>query len=175
MVFGQAWLDASNVVVGTKCNSLLRLNVDSGEFGAIELDDGADDTGQNSVPGQGHPCGIHAVALNPSRTLLATGAPDSSECAVFETNGFRRKQVFQVRGCGGHLCMESAGASVNIGDDCTLNMCQITSCDAMGAAESLAEFIEGWFGNTQGHKDWIFGIDWIDDECFVTGRALGLT
>lgn len=95
MLFVQAWLDASNVVVGTKCNSLLRLNVDSGEFEAIGLHDEAD-SALDSAPTRGHPCGIHAVALNPSRTLLATGAPDSSQCAVLETDGFCRKQVFQV-------------------------------------------------------------------------------
>ena len=72
-------------------------------------------------------CGIHAIAINPSRTRLATGGENPCDAAVF---------------------------SVSAGDD-----------DASGAAGGLLSPS----ALLVGHRDWVFGVDWITDNVLASG------
>lgn len=40
--------------------------------------------GSNEDLGPEEQCGIHAIAINPSRSMLATGARNSSELAIYK-------------------------------------------------------------------------------------------
>lgn len=95
----KVWVDPTNVIIGTKCSALLKLNVDSGVFEQLPLGNAPRQLStleSFNSPGRQSPCRIHSVALNPSKTFLATGGPDSSQCAVFDTDCFSRKQLFEV-------------------------------------------------------------------------------
>ena len=72
-------------------------------------------------------CGIHAIAINPSRTRLVTGGENPCDAAVF---------------------------SVSAGDD-----------DASGAAGGLLSPS----ALLVGHRDWVFGVDWITDNVLASG------
>ncbi|KAF0757560.1 DDB1- and CUL4-associated factor 12 [Aphis craccivora] len=106
-VFCSKWLSSTQIVFGTKCNKLMVYNVNSHKLDQIPLIKGHAADQQN---------GIHSLKINPSRTLLATGAYNSNEIAIYSLP--------------------------------TLNPIVL----AEGA-----------------HNDWIFDIEWLDDEFFVSG------
>lgn len=77
-VFCAQWLSGGRqVVFGTKCNKLLVYDVNTRQLDAIPT---LHNNNQNNNP-DSH--GIHAIELNPSRTLLATGARNSSDLAIY--------------------------------------------------------------------------------------------
>jgi len=66
------------VVFGTKCNKLMVYDVNTRHVDHI----GSLASSENSVPPE-QESGIHAIEINPSRTLLATGAANSNDVAVY--------------------------------------------------------------------------------------------
>lgn len=76
-VFCSQWLSNRQVVFGTKCNKLMVYDVNMSRVDAIPTLS----NGQQNVPESQN--GIHAIQLNPSRTLLATGARHSADIAVY--------------------------------------------------------------------------------------------
>ncbi|XP_050061449.1 DDB1- and CUL4-associated factor 12 homolog [Aphis gossypii] len=73
-VFCSQWLNGTKIVFGTKCNKLMVYDVKSHELDQIP-----------SIKGHAadQQSGIHSLKINPSRTLLATGAYNSNEIAVY--------------------------------------------------------------------------------------------
>nr|CAD7585806.1 unnamed protein product [Timema genevievae] len=78
-VFCSQWLSDRQVVFGTKCNKLMVYDVTTQKLDQIPSLQGRRDTSAS----QQDQCGIHSVQINPSKTLLATGARNSSEVAIY--------------------------------------------------------------------------------------------
>ncbi|CAG7832721.1 unnamed protein product, partial [Allacma fusca] len=78
-VFCSQWLSDKQVILGTKCNKLIVLDVNSKHMTHIpSLNSSA-----RSLPPDTQ-CGIHAIQINPSRTLLATGGKNPNDVAVYK-------------------------------------------------------------------------------------------
>ncbi|XP_078047919.1 DDB1 and CUL4 associated factor 12-like protein isoform X2 [Augochlora pura] len=81
-VFCSQWLSDRQVVFGTKCNKLMVYDVATQRLDQIPSLHGRQvSSGGAPVPEQ--QCGIHCVQINPSRTLLSTGARNSNEIAIY--------------------------------------------------------------------------------------------
>lgn len=78
-VFCSQWLSHRQVVFGTKCNKLMVYDVNSRKLDSIPTLPGSRTT---SPPDS--QSGIHACQINPSRTLLATGARHSADIAIYK-------------------------------------------------------------------------------------------
>lgn len=110
-VFASKWLDDKQVVFGTKCNKLIVMDVYTGRKIQIPSLKSSDE----STPAE-CPCGIHAISLNPSESLLATGGENTNDLAIYMLPTF---------------------------DPVMVGECS--------------------------HSDWIFDIEWVDDEFVLTG------
>ena len=98
-VFCSKWLSHRQVVFGTKCNKvrirrgykrflvnqvitfslqLMVYDVNTRHMDQIP----SLQSSENSFPSDSD-CGIHAIEINPSRTLLATGAKNASDVAIY--------------------------------------------------------------------------------------------
>lgn len=82
-IFSSQWLNTKQVVFGTKCNKLEVMDLNTGEMDHIP----SLKSSNNSVPAV-CPCGIHSIAINPSKTLLATGAENTNDLAVYKLPTF---------------------------------------------------------------------------------------
>lgn len=77
-VFCALWLSDQAIVMGTKCNKLLVYNVVSKKLFHIPCLNSR----KYSYESENN-YGIHSVAMNPSKTLLATGGQKSNDVAVY--------------------------------------------------------------------------------------------
>ena len=75
-VFCSQWLSHKQVIFGTKCNKLMVLDVNTKHLDQIP----SLASSENSSPPD-QECGIHSIEMNPSQTLLATGARNSNDVA----------------------------------------------------------------------------------------------
>ncbi|KAJ8304828.1 hypothetical protein KUTeg_018411 [Tegillarca granosa] len=92
-IFSAKWLNNNQIAIGTKCNKLLILDVNTGRILNIPSLKSSD----KSYPSE-CPCGIHSIDINPSQTLLATGAENTNDLAVYKLPTFDPVMV----GEGGH-------------------------------------------------------------------------
>ncbi|XP_014244647.1 DDB1- and CUL4-associated factor 12 [Cimex lectularius] len=81
-VFCSQWLSDRQVVFGTKCNKLMVYDVVTERIDQIPSLNGKRETNLDAPQADSFH-GIHAVQINPSHTLLASGAKNSNEIAVY--------------------------------------------------------------------------------------------
>ena len=77
-IFASSWIDKDHVIVGTKCNKLLEINVQTNLKREIPL---MRSPIPRDLPEQS--AGVHAIALNPSRSFLATGGINVNDLALY--------------------------------------------------------------------------------------------
>ncbi|KAL1117822.1 hypothetical protein AAG570_004137 [Ranatra chinensis] len=103
-VFCSQWLSDRQVVFGTKCNKLMVYDVVTEKIDQIPSLHGLREANHQGMM-EGSANGIHALQINPSRTLLATGAKNSNEIAFYRLptldpvcvgQGAHRDWVFDV-------------------------------------------------------------------------------
>lgn len=82
-IFSSHWLNDQQIAFGTKCNKLMVLDSKSGRIFQIPSLKSSDDSEPADCP-----CGIHSIALNPSRTLFATGAENTNDLAIYQLPTF---------------------------------------------------------------------------------------
>lgn len=94
-VFCSQWLSDRQVVFGTKCNKVSKFDYNTTEnklslqlmvYNVVthKLDQIPSlISRRDSIGGEQAHCGIHSVQINPSRTLLATGARNTCDIAVY--------------------------------------------------------------------------------------------
>ncbi|XP_068219928.1 DDB1- and CUL4-associated factor 12 homolog isoform X1 [Palaemon carinicauda] len=77
-VFCSQWLSDHQIAMGTKCNKLMVYDVNTRQMDIIPSL-----RSMEAMRPPDQPCGIHSIEINPSRTLLATGALNSHDVAVY--------------------------------------------------------------------------------------------
>ncbi|KAG8292051.1 DDB1- and CUL4-associated factor 12 homolog isoform X1 [Homalodisca vitripennis] len=80
-VFCSQWLSDRQVAFGTKCNKLMVYDVVTQRIDQIPSLSSRSINAVDLPPEQ--QCGIHSLQINPSRTLLATGAKNSCDVAIY--------------------------------------------------------------------------------------------
>lgn len=75
------------ILLGTKCNKLINLNINTGEHFEIGRPPRPPRNVTSTYDGWGN-CGIHCIAMNPSGDLIATGGTDPDDCAILRTSNW---------------------------------------------------------------------------------------
>lgn len=88
--FASEWYDRNHVLLGTKCNKLLLLDLIRNAYKAIELPVRAPRSFSTTNNGWGN-CGKHCIGFNSSRTLFATGGMDPADTVVLDTSTLETK------------------------------------------------------------------------------------
>jgi len=92
-VLHQAWLDDRRVAVGTKCNTLLTVDILDMTVAEVPLRRPA---GRLSSSSEGGHCGIHCMELSPGGDMLATGGADPADCTVLRAATMQPVQTLVV-------------------------------------------------------------------------------
>jgi WD repeat-containing protein 40A len=90
-IFSSHWISHNEVVIGSKCNKLLILNVQTNKRFEIPL---VSEQNIESSQEIRNCSGIRSIAVNPSRTLLAVGAGKPVQVTVYELPSFEPVAVF---------------------------------------------------------------------------------
>lgn len=85
-VFASQWIAHDSVVMGTKCNKLVVLDVLTGRMSHIPMIKGPTSYPPRHVEDEGS--GIHSISINPGGSYLATGADNPNNLAVYEMPDF---------------------------------------------------------------------------------------
>lgn len=88
----QEWQDLDHILVGTKCNSLLNLELSTGNIQQISIPSAPLREFSTHTPGWGA-CGIHAITSNSAKDLLATGGSDPADCQILSLPDFSPVQT----------------------------------------------------------------------------------
>lgn len=89
--FASKWMDERQVLVGTKCNRLLVVDVEDSTCREVELP-----CCRSVQDHAGTVAGIHSIDINPSRTLIATSAQHPADCAVLRMEDMRPVEAYSV-------------------------------------------------------------------------------
>ncbi|XP_071492770.1 DDB1- and CUL4-associated factor 12-A-like [Diadema antillarum] len=113
-IFASAWISDHQVAIGTKCNRLIAVDLNHGHQVSIPVLQSLPSNKKDHMPPNNS--GIHSIAINPSQSLLATGAENPNNIGVYRLPTFD---------------------PVCVGQNC--------------------------------HKDWMFSVQWLDDQFLVAG------
>jgi WD repeat-containing protein 40A len=142
-VFASSWIDERQVLFGTKCRGLFILDTLTGKkisVPGIVTQDESDSINRN-IPSM---CsGIHAIAINPSRTMVAIGAGKPNESIqIYQLPSFEPLYLLE-----GHLDMVFAVSWI---DDQTLvsgsrdrsvKVWQFTKENTIGVADTAVAYV----------------------------------
>ncbi|RIA88504.1 WD40-repeat-containing domain protein [Glomus cerebriforme] len=90
-IFSSHWISLNEVVIGSKCNKLLILNVQTNKRFEIPL---VHEQNMDSSQEIRNGSGIRSIAVNPSKTLLAVGAGKPVQVTVYELPSFEPVAIF---------------------------------------------------------------------------------
>lgn len=88
--FTAAWVSHDEVALGTKCNHLVNLNVNTHAIRTIPLP-------HNPYRRDGDPhCGMHAISVNHSCDMIAAGGSDPKDVTVFSLPSYKPVQTLMA-------------------------------------------------------------------------------
>lgn len=86
------------MLVGTKCNSLFKVDVLTGQRTTVKLPPAPPPPAGQLPPERNWSgsCGMHAIAVSPGGSLVATGARATEDVMVLRRHDLSPVQTFQV-------------------------------------------------------------------------------
>ena len=80
----QKWIGDRHVAIGTKCNKLLCMNVETYQTVQVPIPPAPARPVALVASQEGHTgCGIHGISLSPNGSLLASGGTTAADCQIF--------------------------------------------------------------------------------------------